>query len=75
MRSCRQCRHQKPPHEFARLSILLAVVEKNFSSGSCRICSPRRSSTVAPNAISIGARSPIGEPLAMLPPTVPQART
>ena len=34
-----------------------------------------RSSSVASSAISAGARSPIGEPLAMLPPTVPEART
>ena len=35
------------------------------------MCSPRRNSLLAFMAISIGARSPIGEPLAMLPPTVP----
>ena len=48
---------------------------KKASSGSVRRALPLRSVTVAPMAISAGGVSPIGEPLAMLPPTVPIART
>jgi len=34
-----------------------------------------RSTTLAPSAISAGIESPIGEPLATLPPSVPALRT
>src|SRR5208282_4720983 len=48
---------------------------KKSSRGSMRILAPLRKTTLPPSAISAGARSPIGEPLAILPPTVPLART
>ena len=48
---------------------------KKASSGTVRRAAPFRSVTVAPMAISAGGVSPIGEPLAMFPPTVPIART
>ena len=44
---------------------------KKSSSGTARRLSPWRRLTVAPSAISGGGVSPIGEPLATLPPTVP----
>ena len=47
---------------------------KKSSSGISRRSTPRRSVSRASSAISAGGRSPIGEPLAMLPPTVPALR-
>ena len=44
---------------------------KKSSSGSSRVAAPRCSASVAPSAISAGGVSPIGEPLAILPPIVP----
>ncbi|MNY10817.1 hypothetical protein D3C86_1438150 [compost metagenome] len=39
-----------------------------------RRVSPRWSTTSVPSAISAGIESPIGEPLAMFPPSVPALR-
>ena len=48
---------------------------KKASSGIVRRAAPFLSVTVAPMAISAGGVSPIGEPLAIFPPTVPIVRT
>ena len=48
---------------------------KKSSSGIVRRFLPLRSVSVAPSAIRGGGVSPIGEPLAMLPPIVPMLRT
>ena len=48
---------------------------KKSSSGIDRVAWPRRRCSVVPSAIRAGIVSPIGEPLAMLPPSVPTART
>jgi hypothetical protein len=45
------------------------------SSGTRRSAAPRRSTMRASSAISTGAPSPMGEPLATLPPSVPAWRT
>ncbi len=48
---------------------------KNFSSGRVRVPPAERSSTVASSTMRAGGVSPMGEPLAMLPQTVPAVRT
>jgi hypothetical protein len=48
---------------------------KKSSSGRVRRSFHWRSTRVAPAAIRAGGMSPIGEPLAMLPPIVPLLRT
>ena len=53
----------------------LPYAMKKSSSGITRVLSPLRRTTLPPSAIRAGARSPIGDPLAMFPPTVPLART
>jgi hypothetical protein len=61
--------------EFARGAVLLAVVEEEVLQRQVRVLSPLRRCSVAPSAISGGGLSPMGEPLAMLPPTVAAFRT
>ena len=74
--SGRQLRHDDRLDELARLPVLLAVVEEEVFQ---RDLAPARrrdaAPAVAPSAIRAGGRSPIGEPLAMLPPIVPALRT
>ena len=48
---------------------------KNDSSGNVRVAAPFRRTTRAPSAISAGGPSPMGEPLAILPPMVAALRT
>src|SRR6185369_7014601 len=48
---------------------------KKSSIGNRRSANPFLNSMVAPRAINTGGMSPIGEPLAILPPIVPMART
>ena len=63
-------------HKFAGAAVLFAIVDEEiFQAGStaghrrCRRC------RVAPSAISAGGPSPMGEPLAILPPMVAALRT
>ena len=70
-----EARHADALDELARRAVLLAVGEEEILERDVRAArGPRRSVSAAPSAISAGGRSPIGEPLAMLPPTVPALR-
>jgi hypothetical protein len=68
LRSLGRHRHMHGLDEFARLPVLLAVGDEVFEIVR-RL--PRRSVSRAPSAINGGGVSPIGEPLAILPPIVP----
>ncbi len=67
--------HSDAADPLAGLPFLLAIGNEEILQRQSRLSGPFRRCSVAPSAISAGARSPIGEPLAMLPPTVPDART
>ena len=82
-RSCRRAprraapqRHLDRLHELAGLEPVLHVVEVEVGERhAARSRSPWRSTSAASSAISTGALSPIGEPLATLPPIVPAWRS
>ena len=56
-------------------AVLLAIGDEEILERQGARRRSSRSSSSAPSAINAGGMSPIGEPLAMLPPTVPEART
>ena len=70
-----ELRYAHGAHELAGLAVLLAVGDEEIferqGAGLRRALQRQR----APSAISAGGVSPIGEPLAMLPPIVPTVRT
>jgi hypothetical protein len=70
-----QRRHLDRLDEFARRTVLPAIGEEEILSAMRRRASPLRRINSAPSAMRAGGVSPIGEPLAMLPPTVPMLRT